>query len=112
MEKKERKNNLITVRIADEDMATVEYLSDCTNQSKSEVIIRACKYYLNMREASIGEIHNRGFERVHKRSQVHLRVTDSDMELLNKRGRENGLSLAELVRAGIREYDRFQRKHY
>lgn len=108
-DKKERKNNLITVRITDDEMNTLDYLSDCLGKSKSDVIVRACKFFLSSND---GIEEDSVKEKVRKNSQVHLRMTESDMNNLNDYGREIGATTSQTIRRSIKHFERFIRNHY
>lgn len=102
-ENRERKKNLITVRMDDDEKETLEYLSDRMDRSKSDTIIRACKFF-----SSIGGDRTEGAgyarERVRRGNYIHVRVTDSDMEVLNNGSREVNGSISEYVRGAIKAY--------
>jgi hypothetical protein len=151
--KKEPKNNLITVRITEDEMNTLDYLSDCIGQSKSDTLLRASKFLLNTlggtegddvegsrygtyfdsgmdvdcrrREyrgggLSGGRAGSRSGNRegsgtdggARKNCQVHLRITDAEMDIFNERCLAYGLTVSQLVRKGIKNYERFKRGSY
>ena len=103
-ENKERKNNLVTVRISEDDMNTVSYLSESTNRSTSDTILRACKFGLHAGDIfeNAGETEQWG--NIGNQKQIHLRITDSDKRLFDDRSREFGKSMSQFVRASIRAY--------
>ena len=112
-EKKERKNNLITFRITDDDGDTLDYLSDCMGSSVSDTLIRACRFFLNMGDTPANNrdtVTDKKKER--KTRQVHLRVTDSDMDQINARREKFGETPSQIFRKSIKAYDRFKRNHY
>lgn len=102
-ENRERKKNLITVRMDDVEKETLEYLSDHMDRSRSDTIIRACKFF-----SSVGgdRAEDSGItrEKVRRGNYVHVRVTDSDMEILNNGSREVNRSVSEYVRGAIKAY--------
>ena len=103
-DKKERKSNLITVRITDDEMSTLDYLSDCLGKNKSDVIVRACKFFLSSND---GIEEDAVKEKVRKNNQVHLRMTESDMKDLNEYGREAGVTTSQTIRNSIKYFERF-----
>ena len=103
---RERKSNLITIRLSDVDMETVEYLSDRTNKSKSDTILRACKFGLYAGDIFNNESENEQWGKVRKQKLIHLRMTDSDKNLFETHGRELGKTISQIVRASIRAYNR------
>lgn len=102
-ETRERKSNLVTVRMDDAEKETLEYLSDRMDRSRSDTIIRACKFF-----SSVGGDHveDSGItrERVRRGNYIHVRVTDSDMEILNNGSRETNRSVSDYVRGAIKAY--------
>lgn len=104
-ENTERKSNLITVRLSDNDMETVSSLSERTNRSTSDTILRACKFGMN-----IGDIfkddENEQWGKSRKHQQIHMRITDSDKELFDKYSQKLGKPISQIVRASIRAYGR------
>ena len=51
----ERKSELLTLRLTDEEVETLESLSDRTGKSKSDVISRACMFFLHSQVNDIYE---------------------------------------------------------
>lgn len=117
-EKKERKRNLITVRITKDEMNTLDYLSDCLGQSKSDTMLRASKFLLNTMGGNLGsnvdDVNGSGTDEIgaRKNCQVHLRITDSDMAVFNDHSEKSGLTVSQIVRTGLKSYERFKRNHY
>ena len=103
---KERKNNPITARISEDDLAILDDLSDYTNKSKSDTITRAVKFWRNV--ADVSETEDDGIEKwgaVSKNIRVNLRVTDSDMRLFDECSEQTGLSVSKIIRKALREYN-------
>lgn len=102
-ENRERKSNLVTVRLSSNDMEVVNDLSERTNRSVSDTILRACKFGL-----SVGDIFNNADNSEQwgnlGRQQVHLRMSDTDKNTFDNRSRELGKSMSQFVRASIRAY--------
>ena len=108
-EKKERKNNLLTIRITEEEMDELEYLSDKLEKTKSDSIIRACKFLLNSGD---GIDENDGDEKERKNRRVHVRITDSDMKFMYEKSDELGITSSQIVRKAIKSFARIMRNHY
>ena len=108
-DKRERKSSLITVRITDDEMNALDNLSDCLGKTKSDIVVRACKFFLSSRDGAREEVIQ---EKVRKNNQVHLRMTESDMNELNEYGRENGATTSQTIRRSIKHFERFMGSHY
>lgn len=102
-EKKERKSNLVTVRLSGDDMNAVNDLSERTNRSVSDTILRACKFGLNVGDIFSDASDTEQWGNV-GRQQIHLRLTDSDKNQFDIRSRELDKSMSQFVRASIRAY--------
>jgi predicted DNA-binding protein len=102
-ENRERKNNLVTVRLSSDDMEVINDLSERTNRSVSDTILRACKFGLNVGDIFNDTDNNEQWGNL-GRQQVHLRMTDSDKNMFDSRSRELGKSMSQFVRASIRAY--------
>lgn len=104
-EKRERKCNPITARISEADFEILEDLIDYTNKNKSDTITRAVKFWKNVADTSmISTDDSEKWGKTCKNVRVNLRVTDSDMQLIEECGAETGLSVSQIVRKAIREY--------
>lgn len=101
---KERKSNIVTVRVSETDMEIIDYLSDHTNRSKSDTILRACKFgmYAGDIYSKVNETEKWGKDK--KQKQLHLRLTDPDKKLFDTHSQEVGKSMSQIVRASIRAY--------
>lgn len=102
---RERKNNLLTVRLTREETDALEYLSDCLGKNKSDVMSRACKYFVSTNtNGSLSKYVDecRGQEKESKSTRVHVRMTDSDVDQLKKMSLETGNTVSQLVRGSIR----------
>ena len=104
-EPSERKRNLITVRLSDSDMETVNYMSERTNRSTSDTVLRACKFGFNVKDIFDEEDENEKWG-VSRKQQIHLRITDSDKKLFDNYSAEVGKPISQIVRASIRAYSR------
>lgn len=100
---RERKSNLITVRIDDDDRELLDYLSDHTGRSMSDTIVRACRFYSSSGGFDM-DISDNVRKRVRKNVYVHMRVTDSDLGFLNDVCSRLDISISQLVRHAIRGY--------
>jgi uncharacterized protein (DUF1778 family) len=113
-QKKERKRNLLTVRLTDEDANTLEYLEEHLGSSRTDTLIRACRFFLNVGDSYIDgeekDKYGRGKER--KNRQIHVRVTDSDMALIDARREQFGESVSQIFRKAIKTYDNFKKSYY
>lgn len=108
-EKRERKGTLLTIRVTDEEAQSLDYLSDCLGKTKSEAIMRACMFFLSLNHG-ISDDEKKGKER--KTKQIHLRVTDADMDKLTNKSDEINATISQIVRKSIKEFDRSVRNHY
>lgn len=109
----DRKNNLLTVRISDDDLETLNDLIENTSKSKSDTITRALKFWTNLHKImGVEEDENEEWGKVRKKHKVHVRVTDSDLEALNDSSERTGLSIGQIVRRAIREYHNSSKERY
>lgn len=108
-EKKEKKNNLITIRITDEERETVEYLTDQLGKTISETLLKAVRFFLNTGE---GNVTDEKKDREVKRHNVHVRMSDNDMSRLVSRSDELSIPISQLIRDSIMYYARFMRGHF
>ena len=108
--KTETKNNLLTIRLTDEESSYLEYLSGSMDRSKTDVITRACKFLMNadVPHAEENDDENKKLKTV----RVHLRMADSDVEDLKVRGRETGETVSELIRRAIRAFAEMSNTYY
>ena len=98
--KKERKGNLLTIRITDEEMNSLDLLADRMDKSKSDVMLRACKFLVNTDTSRKSVDDNNKKER--KPHRVHFRMPDSDMALLKKQSDETGITISRLIGEAIK----------
>lgn len=99
---RERKNNLITIRMDDRDKETLEYLSERMNRSMTDTIMRACKFFSSS-GCGVGNGENLS-ERTRKNNYIHMRVSDSDKDFLDVRCRETKDSMSKYVRKSLKAY--------
>ena len=124
---KERKSNLLTIRITDDEKESLDYLCDSIGKSKSDAITRACMYFLNTRpddmegylEDNIGGGVGSGVggsgtdeKRSLRTVRVHARMSDSIAEGLKNRGLESGEGLSRTVRKAIKAFASVNGRHY
>lgn len=102
---RERKSNLITVRLSDNDMDTVNYLSERTNRSVSDTILRACKFGINVGDIFDESDSDEQWGKSRKQQQIHLRITNTDKNMFDNYKRDVGKSMSQIVRASIRAYN-------
>lgn len=113
---KERKRNLLTVRLTDDENTTLDYLCDYMDKSKSDIMLRACQYFINIGGSDVG----RGLggdlggdlgdsregkatdEKAKLEHRVHVRMTDSDMERVQIHSRKTGITVSKLIRESIK----------
>ena len=127
----ERKSELLTLRLTDEEVETLESLSDRTGKSKSDVISRACMFFLHSQVNDIYDdlgrsLYGRGGEnlgrdlggglygsrsgsgtderRTRMTVRVHARLPESMVNQLRNRGMETGESLSHVVRRAINAF--------
>jgi hypothetical protein len=99
---RERKNNLITIRMDDKDKETLEYLSEHMNRSITDTIMRACKFFSS---SGCGmDNDENSSERARKNNYVHMRVSDSDKDFLDVRCCETKDSMSKYVRKSLKAY--------
>ena len=112
-ELKTRKSKLLTARMSDSDLETLDDLSDYTNRTRSDTIIRAFKFWLNVADmAAIEEVDEERWGKVRKNHRVHARIVDSDMDLLNECSEKTGLSVGQILRRALREYNNSLKGRY
>lgn len=98
----ERKKNLVTIRMDERDRETLEYLSDRMDRSKTDTIMRACKFFSST--GYKGSNEDIGHEKARKSHYVHMRVTDSDKIFLDEQCRETHKTVSQFVRKSIKAY--------
>ena len=128
----ERKSELLTLRLTDEEVEILESLSERTGKSKSDVISRACMFFLHSQANDIyddlgrslygrsggmtgvgsgrsfgGSLSGAGTDerRARMTVRVHARLPESMVNRLRDRGMESGESLSQVVRRAIRSFD-------
>ena len=108
-----RKSKLITARMSDDDLETLDDISDYTNRTRSDTLVRAFKFWLNVADMSaIEEVDEEKWGKVRKNNRIHARVVNSDMELLNDYSEKTGLSVGQILRRSVREYHKSLKNHY
>ena len=108
-----RRSKLLTARMSDDDLKTLDDLSEHTDRTRSDTIIRAFKFWLNVADASsIGEVDEEKWGKIRKNNRIHARITDSDMELLNEYSEKTGLSVGQILRRSVREYHKSLKNRY
>lgn len=107
--KKEKKGNLLTIRITEDEMGALDRMCDSMNKTKSDVITRACKFFLNTGEV-ITEDEKK--DKTRKSCQVHLRLSDSDAQVVYGRGAEIDATVSQIIRKSIKTFERFNRNDY
>lgn len=98
----ERKNNLVTIRMNDRDRETLEYLSERMDRSKTDTIMRACKFFSSSGYKGFNEDISQ--EKARKSHYVHMRVTDSDKIFLDEQCRESHKTVSQFVRKSLKAY--------
>jgi predicted DNA-binding protein len=121
---RERKRNLLTIRLTDEEKITLDYLSDYMDKSKSDIMLRACQYFINFGGSDHGNDRGRNLgdgrdgdrdgnrggnrggkgteERAKLEQRVHVRMSDSDMERVQIYSNKTGITISQLIREGIK----------
>lgn len=108
-----RKSKLITARMSDDDIESLDDLSEYTNRTRSDTLVRAFKFWLNVADlTTIAEVDEEKWGKVRKNNRIHARVVDSDMELLNDCSEKTGLSVGQILRRSVREYHKSLKSHY
>lgn len=112
-ETKGLKPKSITTRVSDDDLEMLNDLSESTNKTKSDTIIRAYKFWRNTVDISKLEAdEEEEWGKVRKNNKVHARMSDADFESINSTSVATGLSVGQIVRRAIREYERSLRTRY
>lgn len=119
-QKKERKSNLLTIRLTDEDGDTLDYLSDHMDSSVTATLTKACRFFLNLSECGVNmggglgsDLNGSGTdEKKRKTRVVHVRMMDSDMDRLNTRRDRHGETISDIFRQAIKAYDDFKKGSY
>lgn len=104
--KKERKSNLLTVRLTDEEKSALDSLTGHMDKSKSDVMLRACKFFVSLGGDKLGgSLAGKGTdEREKMKHRVHVRVADSDMETLRTHSDSSGDTVSQLIRKAIKAF--------
>lgn len=103
--KDERKSGSISARISDDDLETLNDLSEYTNKSRTDVVMRAFKFWVNVNDLSkIEETDEEKWGKVRKGNRIHVRALEEDMSQLTKCSEVTGLSVGQIIRRAIREY--------
>ena len=107
------KTKLITARITDDDLETLNDLSEYTNKTRSDTILRAFKFWMNVSDMSaIAEVDEEKWGKIRKNNRIHARITESDLVLLNNCSQKTGLSVGQILRRSIRDYKNSLKSHY
>lgn len=104
---KERKNNLLTIRLTNNEKHALDSLTERMDKSKSDVMLRACKYFSSVgggylggsREAECEDKGEGGYGRLVHR--VHLRMSDEDMDGVRTQSEASGETISQLIRRAI-----------
>lgn len=112
-QKKERKNNLLTVRLTGDETDALEYLTDHMGKNKSDVISRACKFLLNTDAETSSGVSGSGTDEEKKMvMRVHVRMADTDVERIRVRGSKTGDTVSQFIRQAILALASVSGKHY
>lgn len=110
---KKYKSKSITARISDDELESLNALSEYTNKTVSDTILRAFKFWMNVADiSSIEEVDEEKWGKIRKNNRIHARMTESDLDLLNNCSRKTGLSVGQILRRSIREYQNSLKGHY
>ena len=102
-----KKSKSITTRVSDDDLETLVDLSESTNKTKSDTIVRAYKFWRNTVDISnLNEDAEEIWGKTRKQNRVHARMGDDVFDSLNEVSRTTGLSIGQIIRRAIREYER------
>lgn len=107
--KKERKSNLFTIRITDDEMGALDRMCDISGKSKSDILFRACKFFLNTDDVITEEEKK---DKTRKTHQVHLRMSDSDAKEVYGRSEKLDATASQIIRKSIKRFERFTRNDY
>ena len=105
---KERKTNPITIRLTDDEKNALDGLSERMDKSRSDVLLRACKFFMIAGDGNTGgyiggsskDSDQEGDGR--KTHRVNLRMPESDMDSLRRVSTSSGDSVSQLIRKAIR----------
>lgn len=108
-----RKSKSITTRVSDEDLETLVMMSDSTNKTKSDTIIRAYKFWRSTVDISkLGKDDEEEWGKVRKTNKIHARMTDDVFESMDSTSKKTGLSIGQIIRRSIREYNHSLKGRY
>lgn len=108
-----KKSKSITARISDDDLETLNDLSDFTNKTRSDTILRAFKFWTNVADLSrVEEVDEEKWGKVRKNHRIHARMSENDLDLLNKCSQKTGLSIGQILRRALRAYNNSLKGHY
>lgn len=108
----EYKSTLLTVRVTEDEMKTLDYLSDYLGKTKSDIIARACVCFLNMDDVHDSEEKKKREYGEHRTHAVHLRMRNSDMAELSTKSKRSGWSISQIIRKSIKDFEKFVRERY
>lgn len=101
---KARKDTLLTVRMTREEYDALDYLSDRFEKSRSDVLARACKYFVGSSDGVYLSDEARG--EVIKTHKINARITREDANSLYDMAEKYGSNVSNVVRNAIKDYYR------
>ena len=108
-----RKSKSITTRVSDDDLETLVDLSESTNKTKSDTIVRAYKFWRNTIDISkLGKDEEEEWGKVRKANKVHARMSEDVFNSLDETSKTTGLSVGQIIRRSIREYEHSLKGRY
>ena len=102
-----RKDTLITVRMNREDLDALEYASARSGKTRSDTLVRACKFFVGSGMCSDTCEDDRGLGEDRKNHKVHVRMARADVDILSEMAAERGISVSRIVRDAFKAYYRY-----
>lgn len=113
VEKKGLKPKSITTRVSDDDLEMLNDLSESTNKTKSDTIIRAYKFWRSTVDISkLGKDDEEEWGKVRKNNRIRARMDEDVYNSMDSTSRETGLSIGQIIRRSIREYESSLKTRY
>ena len=104
-----RKDTLVTVRMNREDLDALEYASARSGKTRSDTLVRACKFFVGSGMCSDNreDDNDRGLGEDRKNHKVHVRMARADVDILSEAAAERGVSVSKIVRDAFKAYYRY-----
>lgn len=107
---KQKKDTLLTIRMSNEELDALDYMSDYSGKTRSDTLTRAYKFFINSGSANKAvEEEARGLGEDRKNHKVHVRVTKNDADILGEMAERCGVKVSRIMREAFKEYRRYTR---